>query len=113
MGARAATGMARPPRGATIAHFPRGARRGTNRDMIRAANQSAEATELWTVLLVILLLIIIYRAPILIGEGQSSLGYVGLDRINDAHGRWRIGASRDLGIDRREVYERIRDEETA
>ena len=35
------------------------------RDMIRAANQSAEATELWTVLLVILLLIIIYRAPIL------------------------------------------------
>ena len=33
--------------------------------MIRAANQSAEATELWTVLLVILLLIIIYRAPIL------------------------------------------------
>ena len=56
--------------------------------------------------------ILIYRAPILIGEGQSSLGYVGLDRINDAHGRWRIGASRDLGIDRREVYERIRDEET-
>ncbi|MCA9014680.1 MAG: MMPL family transporter, partial [Planctomycetaceae bacterium] len=35
------------------------------RDMIRAANQSAEATELWTVLLVILLLIVIYRAPIL------------------------------------------------
>jgi len=35
------------------------------RDMIRAANQSAEATETWTVLLVILLLIIIYRAPIL------------------------------------------------
>ncbi|MAX38011.1 MAG: transporter [Gimesia sp.] len=35
------------------------------RDMIRAANQSAEATELWTVLLVVLLLIIIYRAPIL------------------------------------------------
>ncbi|MCA9020064.1 MAG: MMPL family transporter, partial [Planctomycetaceae bacterium] len=35
------------------------------RDMIRAANQSAEATELWTVLLVIMLLIIIYRAPIL------------------------------------------------
>lgn len=35
------------------------------RDMMRAANQSAEATELWTVLLVVLLLIIIYRAPIL------------------------------------------------
>ncbi|WP_339729547.1 MMPL family transporter [uncultured Gimesia sp.] len=35
------------------------------RDMIRAANQSAEATELWTVLLVIILLIMIYRAPIL------------------------------------------------
>ncbi|MCJ7421141.1 bifunctional diaminohydroxyphosphoribosylaminopyrimidine deaminase/5-amino-6-(5-phosphoribosylamino)uracil reductase RibD [Sphingomicrobium astaxanthinifaciens] len=53
--------------------------------------------------------ILIYRAPILIGEGQSSIGYVGLDRINDAHGRWAIGEGADLGIDRREVYERLRD----
>ncbi|WP_265587497.1 bifunctional diaminohydroxyphosphoribosylaminopyrimidine deaminase/5-amino-6-(5-phosphoribosylamino)uracil reductase RibD [Sphingomicrobium arenosum] len=53
--------------------------------------------------------ILIYRAPILIGEGQSSIGYVGLDRINDAHGRWAIGEARSLGLDRREVYERIRE----
>ncbi|MCJ8191196.1 bifunctional diaminohydroxyphosphoribosylaminopyrimidine deaminase/5-amino-6-(5-phosphoribosylamino)uracil reductase RibD [Sphingomicrobium aestuariivivum] len=53
--------------------------------------------------------ILIYRAPILIGEGQSSIGYIGLDRINDAHGRWSIGQGRDLGFDRREVYERVRE----
>ncbi len=35
------------------------------RDMIKAANDSSQATELWTVLLVIMLLIVIYRAPII------------------------------------------------
>ncbi|MCM8558124.1 bifunctional diaminohydroxyphosphoribosylaminopyrimidine deaminase/5-amino-6-(5-phosphoribosylamino)uracil reductase RibD [Sphingomicrobium sediminis] len=53
--------------------------------------------------------ILIYRAPILIGEGQSSIGYIGLDKINDAHGRWRAVAGEALGIDRLEVYERLRD----
>ena len=33
--------------------------------------------------------ILIYRAPIIVGEGKSSFGYVGLDAIADAHGRWR------------------------
>ena len=33
--------------------------------------------------------ILIYRAPILVGEGKSSFGYIGLDAIADAHGRWR------------------------
>ena len=33
--------------------------------------------------------ILIYRAPILVGEGKSSFGYIGLDGIADAHGRWR------------------------
>ena len=32
--------------------------------------------------------ILIYRAPILVGEGKSSVGYIGLDAIADAHGRW-------------------------
>ncbi|MCA9038812.1 MAG: MMPL family transporter [Planctomycetaceae bacterium] len=35
------------------------------RDIIEAAQQSASATELWTVLLVVILLILIYRAPFL------------------------------------------------
>ncbi|WP_265569535.1 bifunctional diaminohydroxyphosphoribosylaminopyrimidine deaminase/5-amino-6-(5-phosphoribosylamino)uracil reductase RibD [Sphingomicrobium nitratireducens] len=52
--------------------------------------------------------ILIYRAPILIGEGKSSVGYIGLDRIADAHGRWRVGDGTMLGIDRLEVYERVR-----
>jgi diaminohydroxyphosphoribosylaminopyrimidine deaminase/5-amino-6-(5-phosphoribosylamino)uracil reductase len=53
--------------------------------------------------------ILIYRAPILVGEGKSSLGYIGLDAIADAHGRWRAGDGSQLGIDRLEVYERVRE----
>jgi len=50
---------------------------------------------------------LIYRAPILIGAGKSSVGYIGLDAIADAHGRWRAIDAAQLGIDRLEVYERI------
>lgn len=50
--------------------------------------------------------ILIYRAPIIVGEGKSSFGYVGLDAIADAHGRWRLVDERRLGVDRLEVYER-------
>ena len=53
--------------------------------------------------------ILIYRAPIIVGEGKSSFGYVGLDGIAGAHGRWRAGDNRALGVDRLEVYERVRD----
>ena len=52
--------------------------------------------------------IIIYRAPIIVGEGKSSVGYIGLDAIADAHGRWRSADGSNLGIDRLEVYERVR-----
>jgi diaminohydroxyphosphoribosylaminopyrimidine deaminase / 5-amino-6-(5-phosphoribosylamino)uracil reductase len=52
--------------------------------------------------------ILIYRAPILVGEGKSSFGYIGLDAIADAHGRWKASDARSLGIDRLEVYERDR-----
>ena len=54
---------------------------------------------------------LIYRAPIMIGEGRSSVGYIGLDSIADAHRRWRLVESRALGIDRLEVYERVRSPE--
>ena len=53
--------------------------------------------------------ILIYRAPVLVGEGKSSVGYIGLDAIADAHGRWKAGDGTRLGIDRLEVYERVRD----
>jgi diaminohydroxyphosphoribosylaminopyrimidine deaminase/5-amino-6-(5-phosphoribosylamino)uracil reductase len=52
--------------------------------------------------------ILIYRAPIIVGEGKSSFGYVGLDAIADAHDRWRFIDERRLGVDRLEVYERAR-----
>lgn len=52
--------------------------------------------------------ILIYRAPIIVGEGKSSFGYVGLEAINDAHGRWRLVDEQRLGVDRLEVYERVR-----
>jgi len=52
--------------------------------------------------------ILIYRAPIIVGEGKSSFGYVGLDAIADAHGRWKLVDERRLGVDRLEVYERAR-----
>ena len=52
--------------------------------------------------------LLIYRAPILIGEGKSSIGYIGLTHLAEAHRRWRFTDSRMLGIDRLEVYERDR-----
>jgi diaminohydroxyphosphoribosylaminopyrimidine deaminase/5-amino-6-(5-phosphoribosylamino)uracil reductase len=53
--------------------------------------------------------ILIYRAPIIVGEGKSSFGYVGLDAIADAHGRWELVREQRLGVDRLEVYERVRE----
>jgi diaminohydroxyphosphoribosylaminopyrimidine deaminase/5-amino-6-(5-phosphoribosylamino)uracil reductase len=51
---------------------------------------------------------LIYRAPIIIGEGKSSVGYIGLTALADAHRRWALGETQPLGIDRLEVYERVR-----
>ena len=53
--------------------------------------------------------ILIYRAPIIVGEGKSSFGYVGLDAIADAHGKWRWAGEQRLGVDRLEVYVRVRE----
>jgi len=50
--------------------------------------------------------LVLYRAPILIGEGRAAIGAIGLARLADAHGRWRMADSRMLGSDRLEVYER-------
>jgi diaminohydroxyphosphoribosylaminopyrimidine deaminase/5-amino-6-(5-phosphoribosylamino)uracil reductase len=52
--------------------------------------------------------LLLYRAPILIGDGPPAVAAIGLDRLADAHGRWRLAESRLLGIDRLDVYERVR-----
>lgn len=50
--------------------------------------------------------LLLYRAPIFIGDGIPALGDIGLAKIADAHDRWTKLDSRMLGIDRLEVYER-------
>jgi diaminohydroxyphosphoribosylaminopyrimidine deaminase / 5-amino-6-(5-phosphoribosylamino)uracil reductase len=52
--------------------------------------------------------LLVYRAPILIGEGRAAVGAIGLAALADAHDRWRLAETRPLGIDRLEVYERVR-----
>ncbi|MBX9731985.1 MAG: bifunctional diaminohydroxyphosphoribosylaminopyrimidine deaminase/5-amino-6-(5-phosphoribosylamino)uracil reductase RibD [Sphingomonas sp.] len=52
--------------------------------------------------------LLLYRAPILIGSGKASLGDIGLEALAEAQGRWRLHDTRMLGIDRLEVYERVR-----
>ncbi len=52
--------------------------------------------------------LLVYRAPILIGDGRSSVGDIGVSRLADAHGRWALTETRALGTDRLEVYERVR-----
>lgn len=49
----------------------------------------------------------IYRAPIVIGGGQAGVADVGLAALADAHDRWALSDSRQLGKDRLEVYERL------
>jgi diaminohydroxyphosphoribosylaminopyrimidine deaminase/5-amino-6-(5-phosphoribosylamino)uracil reductase len=52
--------------------------------------------------------LLIYRAPILIGEGKSAVGAIGLDALAEAHGRWTLAETRQLGSDTLQVYERQR-----
>jgi diaminohydroxyphosphoribosylaminopyrimidine deaminase/5-amino-6-(5-phosphoribosylamino)uracil reductase len=53
--------------------------------------------------------LLIYRAPILIGEGKAGISGIGLDALADAHGRWALTETRQLGSDTLQVYERQRD----
>jgi diaminohydroxyphosphoribosylaminopyrimidine deaminase / 5-amino-6-(5-phosphoribosylamino)uracil reductase len=48
----------------------------------------------------------LYRAPILVGGGKAGLADIGLQSLEDAHGRWQLVDTRMLGLDRLEVYER-------
>jgi diaminohydroxyphosphoribosylaminopyrimidine deaminase / 5-amino-6-(5-phosphoribosylamino)uracil reductase len=48
--------------------------------------------------------LLLYRAPILIGNGKPCLGDIGLSQLNAALGIWRLCDNRQLGKDRLEVY---------
>ena len=52
--------------------------------------------------------LLLYRAPIVIGEGLAGIGDIGLTDLAQAHGRWRMTDTRALGVDRLEVYEAVR-----
>lgn len=53
--------------------------------------------------------LLLYRAPILIGDGTPALGNIGLGALGDAHHRWRLRDARAVGVDRVEDYERVRE----
>jgi diaminohydroxyphosphoribosylaminopyrimidine deaminase/5-amino-6-(5-phosphoribosylamino)uracil reductase len=50
--------------------------------------------------------LLLYRAPIIVGAGQSAVGDIGLIDLGAAHGRWTLTDSRRLGSETLEVYER-------
>jgi diaminohydroxyphosphoribosylaminopyrimidine deaminase/5-amino-6-(5-phosphoribosylamino)uracil reductase len=52
--------------------------------------------------------LLLYRAPILIGNGRPAIGDIGLASLSEAHGRWALTESRTFGRDRLEIYERRR-----
>ncbi len=52
--------------------------------------------------------LLIYRAPIVIGDGLPGIADIGLASLAEAHGRWRNMDRRALGSDTADVYERIR-----
>ena len=52
--------------------------------------------------------LLLYRAPILIGNGLAGIGDIGLTDLSQAHGRWRLIDERRLGADGLEVYEAVR-----
>ena len=52
--------------------------------------------------------LLLYRAPILIGEARAAIGDIGVTNLAEAHGRWRCIDSRIFGADRLEIYERQR-----
>jgi diaminohydroxyphosphoribosylaminopyrimidine deaminase/5-amino-6-(5-phosphoribosylamino)uracil reductase len=52
--------------------------------------------------------LLVYRAPVMIGEGLAAIGDLGVDGLEAVHGRWQMVDMRALGGDRLEIYERRR-----
>ena len=53
-------------------------------------------------------LLLLYRAPIIIGTGKPAIADIGLTSLDAAHGRWRLVDTRTFPPDRLDVYERVR-----
>ncbi len=51
----------------------------------------------------------IYRAPILIGDGLRAPDDIVLERLDNAHGSWRLVEQRQLGSDHFAAYQRVRE----
>lgn len=51
--------------------------------------------------------LMLYRAPIIIGQGRACLGDIGLETLGDAHGQWIRSDTRQFGADTLEVYAHI------
>ncbi|MEE4349768.1 MAG: bifunctional diaminohydroxyphosphoribosylaminopyrimidine deaminase/5-amino-6-(5-phosphoribosylamino)uracil reductase RibD [Pacificimonas sp.] len=52
--------------------------------------------------------LLVYRAPVLIGDTAPGAGRIDLPNLAAAHGRWRRTQTRALGEDYLEIYERTR-----
>ncbi len=52
--------------------------------------------------------LLLYRAPIILGDGLAGVGDIGLTDLGQAHGRWRLVDERRLGVDGLEVYAAVR-----
>jgi diaminohydroxyphosphoribosylaminopyrimidine deaminase / 5-amino-6-(5-phosphoribosylamino)uracil reductase len=52
--------------------------------------------------------LLLYRAPIMLGQGKAMLGDIGLASLANAHGRWQLLDERPLGVDRLAIYQRVR-----
>lgn len=52
--------------------------------------------------------LLLYRAPVVIGEGKASVGDIGLGGLDAAHGRWTLVDQRRLALDVLEIYHRTR-----
>lgn len=52
--------------------------------------------------------LLLYRAPIILGDGRHAIGDIGLASLDAAHGRWTLVDRRQLGSDTLEVYDRTR-----
>jgi diaminohydroxyphosphoribosylaminopyrimidine deaminase / 5-amino-6-(5-phosphoribosylamino)uracil reductase len=51
----------------------------------------------------------LYRAPILLGRGCHMSGTLGAQKLDEAHGLWKMSDSRSLGVDQLSVYLRTRE----
>lgn len=52
--------------------------------------------------------LLLYRAPIVIGDGMASVTGLALEGLDEAHGRWRLADRRRFAPDTLEIYDRTR-----